>query len=224
MAKRNASARPRSRNYSKTDTGPMREQTALNPYYDIPVPYGQSLVPDAHPYVDFPPSGARDYDITVSPHMAADPYTAIFGQVDPNAPDTGPAVVVNPREFGVTGWGDNNSQQFQSGPTNNVILNKSLEQGMGVGPERRWMHYPSPDNPNPYRRMNAFLRDGMDAYSADVYRPEQVAYWWQALLNEDYVATSKATSPVNPVATQPPSVPFTAIVPDQGTGTNPYYG
>jgi hypothetical protein len=141
-----------------------------------------------------------------------DVHDLIFGPVDPRDPPALPLVVVNPAESAPTGWGAPNVQQFQSGHTNNLITNEAAEQGYGVGPERQWAHYPHAVNPNPYRRMGAFLRDGGDTYSTDIYRPEVVAYWANALAHEAAATPVKHAMRPDPVVNQPPSQPYVQTV------------
>lgn len=173
----------------------------------------------------------------------------IYGQTNPHYPEIGPQIVVNPREFGITGWGDANgalidvpgyepagnpgqaalgdqgigsenvvtTQLFQSGHTNNLITNESADQGLGVGPERRMAHYPTADNPNPYRNLNATFRNGGDTYSAQIYRPVVTAYWAQALgleLSQGKVKQRPNRGTVN----QAPSQPYTNVVPPMTPG------
>lgn len=165
------------------------------------------------PFVSTPPT-IKAVAVTPGVHSGiTDPRALIAGQVDPHDPELGAQIVVNPREFGPTGWGDENEQQFQSGHTNNVRGNPSSEQGWGVGPERQWPHYPAVDQPNPFRRLNVFCRDGGDTYSPLVYRPEYVAYWHQALMNELAVEPSKHRGAGYPNVGQPPAAAFTATVP-----------
>lgn len=167
------------------------------------------------PYIDdqIGPPGIPNVAVTNGVHGGgASVLSRISGQVDPHNPETGPSVVVNPREFGITGWGDPNRQQFQSGHSQNVVTNESAEQGWGVGPERAWPHYPTPDNPNPYRNLNVYQRSGTDTYSTLIYRPEVVAYWAQALGLSLSQAPVKQRSPVNPVVNQEPSVPFVTTI------------
>jgi hypothetical protein len=142
-----------------------------------------------------------------------DVLSKMFGQVDPHNPEIDAAIIVNPREFGITGWGDWNNQQYQSGHTQNLPTNESAEQGMGVGPERKWPHYPTPDNPNPYRALNILRRMGGDSYSTMVYRPETTAYWAQAIGYELSQEPAKhrftgRTAIVN----QQPSVPYVTTI------------
>lgn len=142
----------------------------------------------------------------------------MVNQVDPHDPEIGPMIIVNPREFGITGWGDWNSQQFQSGHTNNVVTNESAEQGWGIGPERQWGHYPTPDQPNPYRNLNAWQRSGTDTYNANIYRPEVTAYWAQALGYQLSQAAVKQRASGYPTVNQTPSVPFVSTIPPMSPG------
>lgn len=158
----------------------------------------------------------------------------------------GPAVVVNPEESGVTGWGDANAslidpyatdhgvdngdsnidsdipvtfQLFQTGHTQNQVTEDSAEYGQGVGPERKVSHYPYADQPNPYRNHDAYGR--MALTDADMYRPEVVAYWAQALGYEMAQAQVKQRSPVTPIVDQAPSQPYTdALI----AGPGGFYG
>ena len=141
-----------------------------------------------------------------------DVHAMIAGQVDPHDPEIGAQIIVNPREFGITGWGDLNSQQFQSGHTNAMPQNDAAEQGFGVGPERKWGHYPTADNPNPFRNRNALQRSGGDTYSGLVYRPVVAAYWAQAIGHElSQVPVKQRASGYGTVEVAP-SVPFVTTV------------
>ena len=152
----------------------------------------------------------------------ADVHELIHGQLSPSEPGIDALVVVNPAESGPTGWGAPNLQQFQSGHTNNLRTNESAEQGFGVGPEREWGHYPHATNPNPFRRMPAFQRDGGDTYSAMVYRPEVVAYWSMALAHEHAATPVKVAMRPDPIVVQPPSMPYSSAVPPISPGG--YFG
>jgi hypothetical protein len=164
------------------------------------------------PFVSTPPV-LHAVALTPGVHSGVtDPRALIAGQVDPHDPELGAQIVVNPREFGVTGWGDDNEQQFQSGHTNNLRTNPSSEQGFGVGPERQWPHYPVVDQPNPFRRLNAFARDGTDAYSPLVYRPEYVAYWHAALMAELGAEPAKRRGSGYTVITEPATAAYVDTV------------
>ena len=150
-----------------------------------------------------------------------DVYELINGPVTNQAPPIDAQIIVNPAEAGPTGWGAPNQQQFQSSHTNALVTNESAEQGYGVGPERAWAHYPHATNPNPFRRMAAFQRDGGDSYSTLVYRPEVVAFWQQALLHEAAAVPVKHAMRPDPVLNQAPSIPYVQAVPTSPGG---YYG
>lgn len=140
------------------------------------------------------------------------------GEASPQEPHLGPLVVVNPAEAPPTGWGPPNRQQFQTGFTNNVPTKQSMEQGMGVGPERAWPHYPHAENPNVFRNLNCLQRAGTDAYSPNVYRPEAVAYWQQAIIDSISISHTKMRSPVTPVVDQAPSTPYVSVIPQYNAG------
>jgi hypothetical protein len=143
---------------------------------------------------------------------------AFDGHASPDTPDLGPLIVVNPEEDEPTGWGPPNHQQYQSGHSQNVRTNQSAEQGMGVGPERQWAHYPHVEQPNPYRNINVLQRSGMDAYSPNVYRAEAVAYWALGLQVEGLSAGTRNRSPVAPVVNQVPNVPYVSTIPAFNAG------
>lgn len=149
-------------------------------------------------------------DVHFSDSGNLDPY--FNGSVSPQEPFIGPLIVVNPAESPPTGWGAPNHQQFQTGHTQNVKTNYSAEQGQGVGPERKWPHYPHVENPNVYRNLNVYQRSGTDAYSVEVYRAESAAYWTQALYNSMQHAPDKFRSPQTPVINQAPSVPYVDVI------------
>jgi len=135
------------------------------------------------------------------------------GQLSPAEPFIGPLIIVNPAESPPTGWGAPNHQQFQTGHTQNLPTNESAEQGQGVGPERRWPHYPHVENPNIFRNLNAYQRFGTDSYSEEVYRAQSAAFWQQAIYDSLQHASSKQRSPVVPIINQAPSVPYVDAVP-----------
>lgn len=166
--------------------------------------------------------------------MANDQVTELAAEISTGrgGPDVyyeGPDIVVNSRPIGPVGWGDQNGslidlgsetdnndyddfvqlvpqQLFQTGHTQNRVTEDSAEYGMGVGPERKRCHYPYVDQPNPYRRHDAYGRWALGDDSR--YRQEVVAYWAQAQDYEMLMASSKQRSPVNPIVDQFPSQPF----------------
>src|SRR5581483_1973360 len=58
---------------------------------------------------------------------------------------------VNVQQYGPTGFGNWNDdmQVFQTGHSQIVVSNPAAEQGWGVGPARRWAHYPHEESKNP---------------------------------------------------------------------------
>lgn len=162
-------------------------------------------------FVSTPPVSAGAA-VTAGTHSAPrDIRQLIAGQADPHDPEIGPLIVVNPAEYGETGWGDDNAQAFQSGHTNALPTNASASQGFGVGPERRWAHYPYVDQPNPFRRANVLARDGGDGYSPLVYRPEVVAYWHQALVHELQAEPMRRRGSGYPVIADPATAAFVDV-------------
>lgn len=153
-----------------------------------------------------------EHDLDANDVHGADISGYWTGQVSNVEPRIGPQIVVNPAESPPTGWGAPNDQQFQTGHTQNVPTNPSAEQGFGVGPERKWPHYPHAVNTNPFRSLNAWQRSGTDNYSSQIYRAESSAFWYQAIIDSLQHTPDKQRSPVNPVINQAPSVPYVATV------------
>jgi hypothetical protein len=119
-------------------------------------------------------------------------------------------------EWQYTVSGSPSSAMPYTGHDANVISNPSAEQGWGVGPARRWAHWPWTDSPNPARN-GAHLRNGdfpwvaLDSY---LYERAGLAYeaQWQPYKYRGAVA------PVVPVAG---AVPFAQVVPTSGGGPSP---
>lgn len=129
--------------------------------------------------------------------------------------------VVNPRPFGPTGFGPwTDEGQFQTGHSQNVVSNPAAEQGWGVGPARRWAHFPIEDSPNPARNMGQAHRDGQYAYVSD----ETKLYYRTQLAWEQQWAPFKRRSPVAPIVPVASSVPFSSTVPTYGGGPAPIPG
>src|SRR5581483_1385382 len=128
---------------------------------------------------------------------------------------------VNPQQYGPTGFGPWNDQSiFQTGHSQIVVSNPASEQGWGVGPARRWAHYPQEDSPNPYRNEGQHLRNGQLPWvSADSSLYERTQLAWEAQWQE-----YKYRSPVAPVVPLPPSVPFAQTVPTYSGGPVAYPG
>ena len=127
---------------------------------------------------------------------------------------------VNNAVHGPQGFGDWNVQPYETGHTQNIVSDPSTEQGWGVGPARRWAHYPKVESPNPYRNFGAHLRNGALPWvvaDSSLYERSQLA--WEQQWDQ-----FKFRSPVNPVIGVAPSVPFVQTVPTYGGGPSPYPG
>jgi hypothetical protein len=122
---------------------------------------------------------------------------------------------VNVQQYGPTGYGPYNDQtNFQTGHSQNIVSNPASEQGWGVGPARRWAHYPIEESVNPFRNATTHLRNGQLPWvTADSSYYERTQLAW-----EQQWAPLKRRSPVAPVVQVPASVPFTQTVPTWGGG------
>lgn len=128
--------------------------------------------------------------------------------------------VVNNRVIGPQGFGDWNQQPYFTGHTQIVLSDPASEQGWGVGPARRWAHYPKVDSPNPARNEGQHLRNGQLPWvTADSSLYERTQLAW-----EQQWAPYKMRSPVTPVVPVPASVPFVQTVPTFGGGPLAYPG
>jgi len=121
---------------------------------------------------------------------------------------------------GPAGYGNFNEQPFFTGHSQIVVSNPAAEQGWGVGPARRWAHYPFSELQNPARNARNHLRMGqfpwVTASSALYYRTQ--------LLWEQQWAPYKQRNPVNPVQPVAPTVPYVQTVPTFGGGPVQYAG
>jgi len=128
--------------------------------------------------------------------------------------------VVNPRVNGPQGFGPWNVQPFYTGHSQNIVSNPASEQGWGVGPARRWAHYPHVDSPNPARNEGQHLRNGeLPWVTADssLYERSQLAA-------EQQWDPYKQRSPLNPVVPVATSVPYVQTVPTYSGGPVAYPG
>jgi hypothetical protein len=128
--------------------------------------------------------------------------------------------VVNNAVYGPQGFGDWNVQAFETGHTQNRPSDPSSEQGWGVGPARRWAHYPKTDSPNPARNEGQHLRNGELPWVS----VETALYYRTQLEREQSWGPYKARSPVAPVVQVPVSVPFVQTVPTFSGGPVDYPG
>ena len=130
-------------------------------------------------------------------------------------------VWVNVGVIGPTGYGPyNDPTDFQTGHSQNVVSNPAAEQGWGVGPARRWAHYPISTLPNPFRNVTVHLRNGeLPWVVADSSYYERTQLAWEQQWDK-----YKRRSPVAPVVPVPQSVPFTQTVPTFSGGPIHYPG
>jgi hypothetical protein len=130
-------------------------------------------------------------------------------------------VWVNVQQYGPTGLGPwTNQDEFQTGHSQNVVSNPAAEQGWGVGPARRWSHFPVEDSPNPFRNRMVHLRNGELPWvtsTSSLYERSQLA--WEQQWDQ-----YKRRSPVAPVVQVPVSVPFVQTVPTYSGGPSPHPG
>lgn len=137
------------------------------------------------------------------------------GQMNGETPnDTYYQDVVNLEVYGPQGFGDWNVQAFQTGHTQNVILDPAAEQGWGTGPARKWAHFPKVEGVNPDRNMGQHFRNGQLPIVAG-----ETALWDRGLFGwEAQFVPYKHVQPVAPVVPLPVSVPFSATVPTYAGG------
>ena len=131
-----------------------------------------------------------------------------------------PENVVNNRVIGPQGFGPWNAQPYYSGHSQNIPSNPASEQGWGVGPARRWAHYPKVDSPNPARNEGQHLRNGAlpwVAVDTALYYRTQLA-WEQQWDPYKFRRTPAAVVPVAQ------SVPFVQTVPTFAGGPSPTPG
>jgi hypothetical protein len=123
---------------------------------------------------------------------------------------------VNVQQHGPTGFGawNDGMQVFETGHTQNVVSDPGSEQGWGVGPARRWAHYPHEESPNPYRNSQNYLRNGELPWVTT----SSILYYRTQLAWEQQWDPYKARSPVNPVVQVPSSVPYVSTVPTWSGG------
>jgi hypothetical protein len=128
---------------------------------------------------------------------------------------------VNTGIIGPTGIGPYNDEtKYESGHTQIIQSNPSAEQGWGVGPARRWAHYPIEQNVNPFRNRMVHCRNGELPW---VYADTQLYYRTQLEVEQQW-DPYKQRSPVSPIVGVPASVPFSTVVPTFGGGNVQYPG
>lgn len=127
---------------------------------------------------------------------------------------------LNNRVIGPQGFGDWNEQPFFTGHSQITPSNPASEQGWGVGPARRWAHYPHVDSPNPTRNFGTHHRDGVFPWvvaSSTLYERSQLA-WEQQWQPYKFRRNPSAVVPVAP------SVPWVQTVPAFAGGPAPVPG
>ena len=133
---------------------------------------------------------------------------------------TYPEDVVNNAVYGPQGFGDWNVQAYESGHSQIVQSNPAAEQGWGVGPARRWAHYPKVESPNPSRNFGEHFRNGQLPWVSN----ESKLYVRTQLAREEHWSPFKQRSPVAPVVPVAPSVPYVQTVPTFSGGPVEYPG
>ena len=129
---------------------------------------------------------------------------------------------VNLTITGLPGYGSFNEQPFFTGHSQIVQANPASEQGWGVGPARRWAHYPFSQLDNPARNAGAgHLRMGQLPWA---YSEQNMLYYRTQLIWEQQWAPYKQRIPVNPQVPVAPSVPFAQVVPTYAGGYVDYAG
>ena len=119
------------------------------------------------------------------------------------------------------GFGPWSDAPYYTGHSQVVRSNPASEQGWGVGPARRWAHYPFSQLDNPTRNAATHLRNGDLPW---VYSEQNMLYYRSQLAWEQQWDQYKQRGPVTPVVPVATSVPFTQTVPTYGGGPLPYTG
>lgn len=173
-----------------------------------------AAVADAH-YGPLPPSptpkGAQQEEDWLQEVMNGETSNGAYGEEWVNLAIGGPA-----------GFGNWNEQPWMTGHSQIVQSNPGAEQGWGVGPARRWAHYPFSELQNPTRNLNvAHCRNGMQP---ETETPETSLYYRTQLAWEQQWDTYKQRVPVTPVVPVAESVPHVQTVPTYGGGFVQYGG
>ena len=128
--------------------------------------------------------------------------------------------VVNNAVYGPQGFGDWNVQPYYSGHSQNIVSDPSAEQGWGVGPARRWAHYPKVESPNPARNEGQHLRNG----SLPWVVTDSALYYRTQLAWEQQWDQFKQRRPVAATVPVAQSVPYVQTVPTFAGGPAPTPG
>jgi hypothetical protein len=128
--------------------------------------------------------------------------------------------VVNPAVHGPQGFGDWNVQPYYTGHSQNIPSNPGSEQGWGVGPARRWAHYPKVESPNPARNEGQHLRNGSLPWVVE----SSWLYYRTQLEREQSWAPFKQRRPVAATVPVAQSVPYAQTLPAFAGGPAPTPG
>jgi hypothetical protein len=128
---------------------------------------------------------------------------------------------VNLTIAGEAGFGDWNQQPYMTGHSQIVQSNPGSEQGYGVGPARRWAHYPYAVLDNPARSIWVHNRNGDLPWA---FSEQNMLYYRSQLIWEQQWDAYKQRGPVTPVVPVASTVPFTQVVPAYGGGPVSYTG
>lgn len=122
---------------------------------------------------------------------------------------------------GPAGFGNWNEQPYFTGHSQIVQANPGAEQGWGVGPARRWAHYPFSQLDNPARNYRNYLRNGTLDWA---FYEQNMLYYRSQLAWEQQWDPYKNRGPVTPVLPVPGSVPHVDTVPTYAGGYTQYTG
>lgn len=122
---------------------------------------------------------------------------------------------------GKPGYGAFNEQPFYTGHTQITLSDPASEQGWGVGPARRWAHYPFAELGNKYRNSQNHLRMGQLPWA---YSEQNMLYYRTQLIWEQQWDAYKQRNPVTPVVAIPTTVPHVSNVPAYAGGFVQYQG
>lgn len=169
--------------------------------------------------------GAGEYPVIpvpTSPQQLEDTEAWLHDVINGPTPSAAPEEEwVNLTITGKPGYGSFNEQPFYTGHSQIVVSNPGAEQGWGVGPARRWAHYPFSQLDNPTRNAKNHLRMGQLPWA---YSEQNMLYYRTQLIWEQQWDPYKRRGPVNPVVPVATTVPYTQTVPTFGGGYVQYAG
>jgi hypothetical protein len=174
-------------------------------------PTEDQIGPDGNQHTPPRPTSARDLQATEELQ---------FAQLNDQTPNGAYGEQwVNLTIAGIAGWGDWQTQPYETGHSQITVANPGSEQGWGVGPARRWMHYPFSQLDNPARNAANHLRNGDLPWA---YSEQNMLYYRSQLAWEQQWDKYKQRGPVTPVVPVASTVPFVQTVPSYGGGPGEY--